>query len=96
MKRIPCKFRIVNPRNSGVIYPWMKVAFFLKISLFFFIFVNKHFINKGEYISKSKRCYGVGGRAGGAGDLNISGEGGVYLGYIQLYSQTDITSSYKK
>ena len=41
----------------------MKVVFFLKISLLFkifycfFIFVNKHFINKGEYISKSKRCY---------------------------------------
>ena len=41
----------------------MKVVFFLKISLLFkiiccfFIFVNKHFINMGEYMSKSKRCY---------------------------------------
>ena len=38
----------------------MKVVFFLKISLLFkifycfFIFVDKHFINMGEYISKSK------------------------------------------
>ena len=43
----------------------MKVVFFLKISLIlkmfycFFIFVNKHFINKGVYISKSKRCCNV-------------------------------------
>ena len=45
----------------------MKVVFFLNISIivslifqifyFFFIFVNKHFINKGTHISKSKRCY---------------------------------------
>ena len=40
----------------------MKVVFFLKISLIFkivccfFIFVNKNFVNKGAYISKSKRC----------------------------------------
>ena len=41
----------------------MKVVFFLKIRLLFkifycsFMFLNKHFINKGEYISKSKRYY---------------------------------------
>ena len=41
----------------------MNVVFFLKISLIFkmfyclFIFVNKHSINKGAYISKSKQRY---------------------------------------
>ena len=43
----------------------MKVAFFLKRRLIFKIFhcfcmfVNKHFLNKGAYISKGKRCYNV-------------------------------------
>ena len=29
----------------------------MKVYFCFFIFVNKHFVNKGAYISKSKRCY---------------------------------------
>ena len=60
-KTIPWKFHVLNPKNSGIIYPWICV--FLKCSLIFKIFycfrmfVNKLFINRGVYISKSKRCY---------------------------------------
>ena len=64
MKTIPWKFRIVNPKNSGVIYPW-NLFFFIKSRLIFKIFycfcmfVNKHFINRGAYISKSKQYHNV-------------------------------------
>ena len=36
-----------------------KSRLIFKIFYCFCIFVNKHFINRGTYISKSKRCYNV-------------------------------------
>ena len=62
IKIVPWKFRILNPKNSRVIYPWSlnfseKVGYFLTYSIVSACLQTNILYISGAHNSKSKWCY---------------------------------------